>query len=237
MRITRRHIGRWKNAATITLSLFALFSVLCTQQAHANSTSQTEDLTLKEDQIDQHIIANDIWTTGDIDWDNIVAVTAEGETLVLRVNFSKGSLLKIEDNFIETPESVKIDMTGVSEATGTFDYEIEFLTISEGKLSVNPIVGSGTIADTNGSHGQLVLLSDAHEYLHDTVTFQGIKLTLTLTSGAFFPSTVNIGIDVEEIEAQAPGIPTLSQWGLIVMVLLLLSTGAFFIVRRQQAGG
>lgn len=107
---------------------------------------------------------------------------------------------------IETFESGDLDCDGPYNPGGVADDQ--FQEISAG-ASFNISVGS-------------------HSFTHATT---GITYNYTVTSAATANTGLICGQDLTAAPVVAPGVPTLSEWGVIVLALLLMTAGTLYLIQ------
>jgi hypothetical protein len=122
---------------------------------------------------------------------------------------------------------------GIENIDGTDGLEVVFnAPYMHDNLAADIVTDWLTISPTSG-------IVDPHDSFNATVTFD----TRTLYEGIYTgninlasndPLNPSIDIPVSlHVSSQPPPIPTLSQWGIIILALILLALGTVSIIRRQ----
>ncbi len=73
-------------------------------------------------------------------------------------------------------------------------------------------------------------------YEHSFTTWGGVKtVEVGLASDPGGVGDVDLAVDYVDVAFAGPQIPTVSEWGMIAMTLLLAAAGVFILVRRVPA--
>ncbi len=114
-----------------------------------------------------------------------------------------------------------------SSDTRFFDTEMLALTVSGGTFAAGSILRESPTLASVGRHS---IRAVQNGYRH--MSYFDVFLELSIDNGAtWFPA--DRAVRVEQTGPFIGTIPTLSEWGLIVMALLLLTVGTVFLLRQQ----
>lgn len=124
---------------------------------------------------------------------------------------------------------------GIEDIDGTDGLEVVFnAPYMHDNLAIDIVTDWLNVSPTSG-------IVDPHDSFDATVTFD----TRTLYEGIYTGNInlasndpLNPSIDIPvtlHVSSQPPPIPTLSQWGIIILALVLLALGTISIVRRQRS--
>ncbi len=97
-------------------------------------------------------------------------------------------------------------------------------------MSVRMIVGFAFLAGVSVANGQKMYWADSDTEKIQRANLDGSSVEDLVTTGLWHPN----GIALEQRPSVPPPIPTLSEWGLMVMTALLMASGWRMIVQRRS---